>query len=91
MRKVADLLYVPQGAYVHAKARARDAAGLAAGDPLIPARRLTGSGARRSRCAIHTVAALITAPPRSVASLGASPNSVQPSRVAQISSRNLTD
>ncbi len=27
MRKVADLLYIPQGAYVHAKMRARDASG----------------------------------------------------------------
>jgi uncharacterized tellurite resistance protein B-like protein len=29
MRKIADLLYIPQGAYVHAKMRAQQAAGLA--------------------------------------------------------------
>lgn len=36
MRKIADLLYVPQGAYVHAKARARDAAAAAVANPQRP-------------------------------------------------------
>jgi len=36
MRKIADLLYIPQGAYVNAKMRARDASPAAGHDPLQP-------------------------------------------------------
>jgi uncharacterized tellurite resistance protein B-like protein len=37
MRKVADLLYIPHGAYVHAKMRAQQPAGALSGPPPAPA------------------------------------------------------
>lgn len=37
MWRIADLLHIPQGAYVHARMRARQAAGLSDGDEALPA------------------------------------------------------